>query len=184
MTNDEHRLRYKKDLDVHHKTPYRLTFDNSPDNLIPVCVACHAKLEGEIRRNLTPQEKAIMIANTERAIADGLFVRYDPRVPCPNCGNPKRRKSELCMDCRIQQKGKERAARLERLSSRLCAKCGKSRVSGNSTICRGCYMCRGRNTDFGHCETCGVALKTPTAIRCRNCQNKLNARKHLPHNKR
>jgi hypothetical protein len=32
-------------LDVHHIVPYRLTHDNSPNNLIPLCKKCHKKAE-------------------------------------------------------------------------------------------------------------------------------------------
>lgn len=32
-------------LDVHHIVPYRLTHDNSPGNLIPLCKKCHKKAE-------------------------------------------------------------------------------------------------------------------------------------------
>ena len=30
-------------LDVHHTIPYRISKDNSPDNLITLCRSCHSK---------------------------------------------------------------------------------------------------------------------------------------------
>lgn len=35
-------------LHVHHLNPYRDSFDNSPQNLITLCVSCHAKREGTV----------------------------------------------------------------------------------------------------------------------------------------
>lgn len=32
-------------LQVHHIEPYRLTFNNDPDNLIPLCTSCHKTVE-------------------------------------------------------------------------------------------------------------------------------------------
>ncbi len=36
--------------DIHHKTPYRLTQDNSETNLITLCVSCHRKLTATERK--------------------------------------------------------------------------------------------------------------------------------------
>lgn len=35
----------RKQLQVHHIVPYRITFDNRPQNLIPLCPRCHKKVE-------------------------------------------------------------------------------------------------------------------------------------------
>ncbi len=34
-----------KELQVHHIIPFRITFDNSQSNLIPLCVKCHKTVE-------------------------------------------------------------------------------------------------------------------------------------------
>lgn len=41
-------------LDVHHITPYRLTQDNNPNNLITLCGSCHKIVETETNRQ--PQQ--------------------------------------------------------------------------------------------------------------------------------
>lgn len=35
----------RKQLQVHHIVPFRLTFDNSDQNLIPLCLKCHKSIE-------------------------------------------------------------------------------------------------------------------------------------------
>lgn len=40
-----HKQFSRHDLDIHHITPYRLTKNNNPDNLLTVCKWCHATLE-------------------------------------------------------------------------------------------------------------------------------------------
>lgn len=49
MTQDESIEVYKARLQVHHKVPYRLTKDNSLENLISLCNKCHTYIE----QNLT-----------------------------------------------------------------------------------------------------------------------------------
>ncbi|MBF0171482.1 MAG: HNH endonuclease [Nitrospinae bacterium] len=34
-----------RNLDVHHIVPFRLTRDNGPSNLIPLCKKCHKRVE-------------------------------------------------------------------------------------------------------------------------------------------
>ncbi len=36
-------------LDVHHIVPYRITADNHPSNLMPLCKSCHYKIESQTR---------------------------------------------------------------------------------------------------------------------------------------
>jgi len=40
------------DITCHHIVPYRISQDDSMDNLITLCVACHSKKEWEIQRKL------------------------------------------------------------------------------------------------------------------------------------
>jgi len=39
-----------KKADVHHVIPYRITHDNSPENLILLCRSCHAKADAALRK--------------------------------------------------------------------------------------------------------------------------------------
>jgi 5-methylcytosine-specific restriction protein A len=43
-------------LDVHHKIPFLISFDNSLENLISLCRSCHRKREVQIMRDLKNQE--------------------------------------------------------------------------------------------------------------------------------
>lgn len=49
MTQDESLEVYKTQIQIHHKVPYRLTKDNSLENLISLCNKCHTYIE----QNLT-----------------------------------------------------------------------------------------------------------------------------------
>lgn len=60
MTEAVHIQKYHRRLTVHHKEPYRLSLDNSPSNLITLCVPCHRKIENQITKKLTPLEKLLM----------------------------------------------------------------------------------------------------------------------------
>lgn len=48
MTTEECNTIYGGNLQVHHKIPYRLTKDNSPENLITLCNRCHKYIEHNI----------------------------------------------------------------------------------------------------------------------------------------
>lgn len=39
----------KKQLQVHHIVPFRLTFDNSHENLVPLCLKCHKSIEHSVQ---------------------------------------------------------------------------------------------------------------------------------------
>lgn len=41
---------YGKALDIHHKIPFLVSFDNSPQNLITLCRKCHMKAEQPLKR--------------------------------------------------------------------------------------------------------------------------------------
>lgn len=101
MTNDEHRAKYHKNLNVHHRTPYRLTLDNSDDNLVALCISCHAREEAEIRHNLTYDELSEMRRRTLERKALGLDIEDKSRHKddCPGCGNPKEKRANLCKKC-------------------------------------------------------------------------------------
>ncbi len=63
-------------LNVHHKNPYRLSGDNSPDNLITLCHSCHFIIECHTG-NVTPEERLLKLAAIRRLwcarSADGLY---------------------------------------------------------------------------------------------------------------
>ena len=48
----------KQKLDVHHKIPFLISFDNSLGNLISLCRPCHRKEEARIMRELKLKAKA------------------------------------------------------------------------------------------------------------------------------
>ena len=50
MTNDECKLEFNRDLHIHHIVPYRLTKDNSKNNLISLCPVCHLETDWEFRK--------------------------------------------------------------------------------------------------------------------------------------
>ena len=41
-------------LDVHHIIPYRISFDNSPSNLVALCMSCHKKADAGTLTQLRP----------------------------------------------------------------------------------------------------------------------------------
>lgn len=49
MANAEHFKRYCRRLEVHHIVPYRLSGDNSLDNLTSLCLHCHRTREAEFK---------------------------------------------------------------------------------------------------------------------------------------
>jgi len=102
MTNEKHVAKYGWTLTVHHRSPYRLSGDNSPDNLVALCRACHAKEEAALRKRLSPEDIQTMRENTDEMRALGLDKQYDKsrhKNPCPQCGNPKEKKAKLCKSC-------------------------------------------------------------------------------------
>ena len=48
MTEERHLERHGQPLQVHHKVPYRMTQDNSPNNLITLCASCHTKIDAQV----------------------------------------------------------------------------------------------------------------------------------------
>lgn len=46
----------KQRLDVHHKIPFLISFDNSLKNLIALCKSCHGKEESRIMKELKNQK--------------------------------------------------------------------------------------------------------------------------------
>jgi len=44
-----------KKLDIHHRIPFLMSFDNSLENLMSLCRSCHVKLEGEIIKQVKNQ---------------------------------------------------------------------------------------------------------------------------------
>lgn len=69
-----------KNLQVHHITPFRLTHDNSKDNLVPLCVKHHKEIEMMFveteRLGVTPETEMIwrnMIRSRQAATAMALM---------------------------------------------------------------------------------------------------------------
>lgn len=42
----------KRSLDVHHKIPFLVSFDNSLSNLITLCASCHKKIEAPLIKQM------------------------------------------------------------------------------------------------------------------------------------
>ena len=42
----------KRALDVHHKIPFLISFDNSISNLITLCASCHKKIEAQLIKQI------------------------------------------------------------------------------------------------------------------------------------
>ena len=59
-------------LDVHHIIPYRISEDNSNDNLVSLCKSCHVKVEWETNRRL-PDESEVLGIFYEKYEGDGLL---------------------------------------------------------------------------------------------------------------
>lgn len=47
-----------KRLDIHHKVPFLVSFDNSLNNLITLCRPCHAREDSRIRRELKNKQES------------------------------------------------------------------------------------------------------------------------------
>ena len=47
---NEHKMRYKKGLHVHHINPYKSSKDSSLSNLKTLCVGCHLKEEAKSKK--------------------------------------------------------------------------------------------------------------------------------------
>lgn len=62
ITEEEHNSIYGQPLQVHHKNPYRYSQDNSLDNLMTVCCACHRKIENTSNQEILQSGGAIFIS--------------------------------------------------------------------------------------------------------------------------
>lgn len=172
MTNDAHIEKYRKSLHVHHNnTPYRLKFDNSTDNLIPVCIPCHPILERAQRLSLSEDDLEIMLQNSIRARSLGLDKIRDRSVPCPDCGKPKAKRSLRCRRCN--------ALYLRSLNElRTCKICGIEISDHSNGLCINCYHLSRRKAEPHPCSVCGSPVKKQTASLCRPCSAKLNGKKY------
>jgi predicted RNA-binding Zn-ribbon protein involved in translation (DUF1610 family) len=101
LTEVDHKATYGVGLHTHHRRPYRLSLDNSPGNLVAVCIPCHGEEEAATHRSLTADDFAAMRANFERDRAAGFHRDDHTRVydSCPECGNRKAKKSARCRKC-------------------------------------------------------------------------------------
>jgi len=161
MTRKEHRAEYGKDLHVHHRSPYRLSLDNSQDNLIVLCIPCHTKEEVAQRQNLSPADFEIMRQRSERDRALGLdhddkARHYDA---CPQCGARKARKSILCLACRTAEKNTNRPEHFR------CPVCGGWKTRAESAMCRACHLIETR-------QKRAEARKTNPHLTCPLCGGK------------
>ena len=48
-------------LDIHHKVPYAISKDNSPNNLVALCKSCHKKAEWEYNKKTTGEISKIKV---------------------------------------------------------------------------------------------------------------------------
>jgi hypothetical protein len=171
MTNDEHLGEYGKDLHVHHKVPYRLTQDNSPNNLEPLCIPCHIKKEKLFDSTLTPLEKALMEHNTNNARNLGMDKRRVRTVPCPICNGRKTPRSKTCKKCWV----KNHPRRLPPKPPKYCIDCGVE-IALTSTTCRACHFKRIKKPEPGTCPNCGEQMLFHRSKRCRPCTARINGR--------
>lgn len=139
MTEAEHHARYGRSFHVHHLRPYRLESDNAESNLTAVCIPCHGRLEGQLRRSLSAEERRAMQKRTERDQAAGLRHDFSEHVydTC-RCGAQKAKKALLCRQCR----NRHRAA--NRLPHRYCA-CGVVKKNPSAARCWACHLKRRRS---------------------------------------
>lgn len=133
MTEEAHKLKYKRSFDVHHKiTPFRLDFDNSPENLEALCLKCHGKAEKELRKTLSNEQLQVMRSNLSKVIAheDDHSRVYNV---C-DCGNRKAKKAKTCRPCLT----KKRQQNL--LPNNFCLSCKKRKSNRYAKICQSCYI--------------------------------------------
>lgn len=140
MSEAEHKARYARSLHVHHKSPYRLSLDNSPDNLIAVCIKCHGIEEAALRRGLTSEDLALMRQRTEEQRKAGLFMDDYSRLYdlCPRCNERKAKKSALCRKCRNETQVRENP-------DHWCPNCGRYKRATKAKQCRVCFLDRPRD---------------------------------------
>lgn len=173
MSDDDHRIKYKRALTVHHKEPYRLNFNNDFSNLVALCVSDHAKEEAKSIRALSPEQKAIIRHNTERVHSLGLDKHQQIKVPCPRCGRMKRKSARHCWDCKWDLE------RIANKSKHTCKNCGMEK-SCHAKLCRTCWVKQNGKPSPIKCLICNVQLRTARATLCHPCslklKNKLSAK--------
>ena len=57
--------RFEGRLEIHHKTPFLISKDNSLDNLITLCATCHRRIESEITGRLIKLKVEALINRAE-----------------------------------------------------------------------------------------------------------------------
>lgn len=139
MTGKRHKAKYGRSFSVHHRhTPFRLTEDNSRDNLVALCCRCHSIEEAALRRSLTPEELRVMSERTAELKASGRDRDDYGRMydNCPQCGERKAKKAALCKPCRSR-------ARVLANPRHWCPQCGAYKDVG-AVMCKGCALARRR----------------------------------------
>ena len=137
MSNESHKAKYRSGLHVHHRTPYRLSLDNSPENLVAVCIPCHGKEESKTNKALRAKDFETMRERSDRDRALGFHSDDDGRQydQCPTCNGRKAKQATLCRSCRAAEKFK--ASKHLR-----CPKCG-GRKGPESKQCWNCRITSG-----------------------------------------
>jgi len=69
ITDDEHRIRYDKGLHVHHKIPYKISKNDSLENLVTLCVQHHIRAEQEILREMNKIKSSLIDLEPDRITA-------------------------------------------------------------------------------------------------------------------
>lgn len=166
MSDADHRTKYGMSLNVHHKTLYRLTMDNDRDNLEALCTKCHKKADAANFKNLSEEQKSIIVRHTEQFQAIGKDIpnySYAYNL-CPQCGQKKAKKASLCMDC------SNREARLTN-PRRFCTICEKMKRLATD-MPRPCRKCSAqmKRSPRRICPICGGPKVNPSSPHCRKCR--------------
>lgn len=134
LTQDTHRARYGSGLQVHHVSPFRLSLDSSPDNLVALCAPCHAREEKATRDKLPPEAFAVMIQRTKEMRALGFERPAMHMYDLCDCGAPKAKHSAKCRKCRTAIR------RAHRLPHFTCPICGGPKSTAVATRCWPCRV--------------------------------------------
>ncbi len=97
MAEEEHLIKYKQPLHVHHIVDYRISKDNSPENLITLCVSHHGKANNNNDYlHLDCDCQGIIMRDPKRIIK---VLKYIEKIWKKN---PDLRLMQLLLNCRTQ----------------------------------------------------------------------------------
>lgn len=140
MHEEDHKIKFGRSSDVHHKhEPYRLSQNNSIENLEALCKPCHAKAEKELRQSLKQEELELMLKFSQhperkRLSVKAYFYRFNN---CPRCFGKKTKESKLCRICKDEVARENRVIKNQKLL--ICPLCEKKK-SIKAQICWNCYL--------------------------------------------